>query len=90
MNLSEFAFSYRHETAECQLSTRNVGLDVYFYFAIDGPGRGQGHRDSALTTRVSTTRILRKDVVDSVALATQLLVDILCTWRATAPQTSAR
>ena|SRR5579871_2382080 len=76
MSLTDFKFSYQHETSTCRLSTRNLDTEVYFYLAIDGPGCGKGRRDIALSTRVSVGRIVRKDIVDAVSLARELFVDI--------------
>ena len=76
MSLTDFTFSYPHETTTCQLSTRNFDTQVCFYLAIDGPGRGKGRRDIALTTRVSVGRIVRKDIVDAASLARELFEDI--------------
>lgn len=76
MKLTEFQFSYHHETARCLLSTRNIGSKTYFYFEIEGKGRGRGRRDIALTTLVSPGRILGEEGSDPVSLATELLRDI--------------
>ena len=73
--LTNFAFSYHHESSECCLSARNVDGRVFFHFTVRGAGQRAGREDGVLTTRVSVARIVRDDVVDARTLAAEILLD---------------
>jgi len=77
--LTEFAFSYRHESSECRLSSRasSAGIEPTFFFSVHNADHSVGRYDGVqLSMRISPDRVRRADLVTAEVLATEILDEI--------------